>query len=219
MERYLEKGYTLQREGGKRYTITEMIGRGSSCAVYKAVDGKAEHLLKEYNPRAISITRTDDGMMRVAEDEQESFCAGLVRFQAGYEKQLDLRQTDELRNSTSNIQDIFDANGTRYIDMTLFTGSTYTDIREKSLYDLCKRMKAVTQVVGNYHKAGLLHLDIKPDNIFAIPETCELVMLFDFDSVVEKCDIPKSVGLSYTKTWAAPEQTVASPSRNLCKPP
>lgn len=222
MERYLEIGYTLQRNDGGKYVITEMIGRGSSCAVYRAEHYAAdsirtEHLLKEYNPRAVSITRTNDGTMCVSPEEQDAFDTGLERFQSGHESQLDLRQTDELRNSTSNIQNIFDANGTRYIDMTLFTGSTYSDIHEQSLYDLCKRMKAVTQVVGNYHKAGLLHLDIKPDNIFALPETCELVMLFDFDSVVEKNCIERYTGLSYTKTWAAPEQVIPTYRKKICE--
>ena len=170
MERYLKKDDTLQMRDGGKYMISEMIGRGSSCAVYRAehftADGvQTEHLLKEYNPRSVSVTRTDDGMMNVAPEEQDDFDTGLAHFQAGYEKQLSIRRMSELRNSTSNVQTVFEANGTYYIDMTLFTGSTYSEIREKSLYDLCRRMKAVAQVVGNYHKAGFLHLDIKPDKL------------------------------------------------------
>jgi len=222
MERYLKNDDSLQMNDGGKYVISEMIGRGSSCAVYRAeyidADGiRTEHLLKEYNPKNITVTRKDDGTIHVASDEQDGFAAGLTRFQAGYEKQLSIRRMSELRNCTSNVQTVFEANGTRYIDMTLFTGSTYSEIREQSLYDLCRRMKAVAQVVRNYHKAGFLHLDIKPENIFAIPETCELVMLFDFDSVVEKEFIGRGAGLSYTKTWAAPEQLNAARRKDICE--
>ena len=80
------------------------------------------------------------------------------------------------------------------------------------------RMKTLTQVVGNYHKAGLLHLDIKPENIYVRPqnETVEDVMLFDFDSVTAMKDIVASKALSCTKSWAAPEQLLPAKRKFIC---
>lgn len=224
MNRYLEPGYSFsvpEMTGG--FHIAGMIGRGASCAVYRAdfTDGhgnRTEHILKEYNPKRIDMYRENNGELCVeSEDDAEEFEAGLRRFAAGYERQNAIRRISGLKNATSNIQGIYHANGTRYIDMTCFEGSTYDTVRERSLYELLRRMKAVTQVLGSYHKAGFLHLDVKPENIYTVPETCELVMLFDFDSVTEKEHVPSNAELSYTKSWAAPEQTNPAGRGSICE--
>ena len=223
MGRYLEKGafFSGANNVGK-YRIAEMIGKGSSCAVYLAdftdhEGNVTEHILKEYNPMSLHTVRSSGGRLIVKEDEREEFENGLLRFRAGYKRQLAVRRMCELKNSTTNVQKIFEANGTSYIDMSVFNGTIYSRLEEESLYRLLIRMKALTQVIGNYHRAGFLHLDIKPDNIFAIPETCELVMLFDFDSVVEKEKTSSIEGLSYTKDWAAPEQLAVALRRRICE--
>ena len=90
--------------------------------------------------------------------------------------------------------------------MTVMAGQAYARVEEPDLYQLLRHMKALTRVIGNYHRAGFLHLDIKPDNIFVYPETPEMLLLFDFDSVVPKDAVSSGTGLSYTRDWAAPEQ-------------
>lgn len=223
MGRYLEEGAFFpgtNREG--EYRIAEMIDKGSSCAVYLAdftdhEGNVTEHILKEYNPASLHIVRSSDGRLVVKEDEREDFENGLLRFRAGYKRQLAIRRMSELKNSTTNIQEIFEANGTWYIDMTVFHGTVYSRFREETLYQLLRRLRALAQVIGSYHRAGFLHLDIKPDNIFTIPETCELVMLFDFDSVIECSKACFAGGLSYTRDWAAPEQTAPALRRQICE--
>lgn len=213
MNRYLENGYKFEVEEKRgSFEIKETVGRGASCVVYRAdfTDEKGivtEHILKEYNPKSIELFREETGKLTVEnEDDGETFTTGAERFASGYEKQLSIRRIAELKNATSNIQAIYRANGTQYIDMTCFNGQSYNRVKEKSLYDLLRRMKALIEVVSNYHKAGFLHLDIKPENIYAVPETAEFLMLFDFDSVVEKSNIGSNSVLSYTMSWAAPEQ-------------
>ena len=213
MNRYFENGYKFEVEEKKgSFEIKETVGRGASCVVYRAdfTDEKGivtEHILKEYNPKSIELFREETGELTLEnEDDGEAFAKGAERFASGYEKQLSIRRIAELKNATSNIQAIYRANGTQYIDMTCFNGQSYNKVKEKSLYDLLRRMKALIEVVFNYHKAGFLHLDIKPENIYAVPETAEFLMLFDFDSVVEKNNIGTKSVLSYTMSWAAPEQ-------------
>jgi tetratricopeptide (TPR) repeat protein len=164
------------------------------------------------------MSRDKDGFLRLeSEDDRAEFEAGLVRFREGHAKQRELRLDSNLKNTTSNVQNIYCANGTEYIDMTCFAGDSYDKVQEKSIYDLMRRMKAVAQVVGNYHRTGLLHLDIKPANIFTLPETCELVMLFDFDSVVSKASVTAGGARSYTLSWAAPEQINPMKRRTICE--
>ena len=78
-------------------------------------------------------------------------------------------------------------------------------------------MKALAEHIGHYHDMGYLHLDIKPQNIYTIPETPEMVIMFDFDSVVLEKDVEKTVFLSYTDSWAAPEQKMAKYRKSICK--
>lgn len=205
--------------GGREFTIQKTIGHGASCFVYYAVcEDLTEHIIKEFNPRNIAMYREAGGELCLeSEDDRDEFEVGLARFREGHTKQRELRLDSDLKNSTSNVQGIFKANGTEYIDMTCFAGDSYEKVTEKSVYDLLKRMKAVAQVIGNYHKSGLLHLDIKPENIFTLPETCEMVMLFDFDSVVSKESVATGGARSYTLSWAAPEQTNPMKRKNICE--
>ena len=214
MDRYFSVGTKLNMPGKSGiFEIQEKIGRGASAVVYRAFHTDeqgniTEHLLKEYNPKHIALHRDNTGVLCCSEGKDEKeFMNGLVRFEAGYKTQLEIRnQIDALKNVTSNIQDIYYANGTQYIDMTCNWGEPYDKVQETSLYNLLRRMRGLAKVIGHYHKAGLLHLDIKPGNIFVIPETTEMVLLFDFDSVIKKEDVKNGVITSYTKSWAAPEQ-------------
>ena len=225
MRSELPNGYVLRADDStSTYKIEKVIGKGSSCLVYLA-EGEKEGMLykvilKEYNPKNISLPR-EGGALLIREEKKKEFEDGIKRFEAGIKKQASIRLNSDLTNSTSNIQDIISANNTKYVVMTFFNGTAYNVDRyptDTSLHNFLIRMKALTAVIGNYHKAGYLHLDIKPDNIYAIPESSEIVMLFDFDSLVKKEQIKnKTAVLSYTKEWAAVEQTVPSKMINICE--
>ena len=196
------------------------IGRGASCIVYHAIaSDNTEHLLKEYYPKHLDLSRDSSGRIVVPVSKADAYEQGLVRFRNGCEQQKKIRLSNEgLKNFTCNVQGYYRANGTEYIDMTCFNGQTYDHIQEKSVYNLMLRMRTLAQVVGNYHKAGLLHLDIKPENVYVRPEgeTIEDVMLFDFDSVTPISELGDRKALSCTKTWAAPEQLLPEKRRSIC---
>jgi len=196
------------------------IGRGASCIVYHAVaSDHTEHLLKEYYPKHLELDRDSTGQIVVPANKADAYEQGRLRFCDGCERQKAIRLSNEgLKNFTCNVQGYYQANGTEYIDMTCFSGQTYDHVQEKSVYNLMLRMRTLAQVVGNYHKAGLLHLDIKPENIYVRPEgeTIEDVMLFDFDSVTPMDELCATKALSCTKTWAAPEQLLPEKRKSIC---
>ena len=103
--------------------------------------------------------------------------------------------------------------------MTVFSGQTYNNIKSEPLHSLMLRMRDLAQAIGNYHSAGFLHLDIKPENIFVLDEEQPVkgIMLFDFDSVIEKNNIMNASSLSYTKDWAAPEQLLPYKRNTICE--
>ena len=227
MRKELQNGYKLKLpDRDCEYEIVDLLGRGASCFVYLARYTKNEltHevILKEYNPKNLDLVRDDNGALCIPNDKRSLFEAGLARFEQGYKKQVNMRLNKELANAISNIQWIHTANHTRYIEMTLFAGVTYhidAQPTDATLYDFLRRMKSLAAVIGYYHEAGYLHLDIKPDNIFA-PKSIDgkEVILFDFDSVIEK-DVVASVDipLSYTREWAAMEQVNPAKRASICE--
>ena len=218
----LKDNVTLCRKDGSsvKFHIKAHIGSGASCVVYHAVcEDKTEHLLKEYYPRNLNLVRDEDATIIVPPHLQDKFNDGIERFRSGNERQKEVRLSENLKNFTSNVQGYFYGNGTEYIDMTVFAGRTYSKIENETLHNLMLRMRTLAQVIGYYHDEGLLHLDIKPDNIFVRPEneTVEDVMLFDFDSVIEKSNKMNVPALSYTKDWAAPEQLLPYRRNSICE--
>ena len=212
----------LQDENGgkKEFHLDRCIGRGASCLVYHAVCAdNTEHLLKEYYPKHLYLERGEDGTILVPREKQEEFSSGLVRFKNTSERQKEVRLNEDLKNYTCNVQGFYRGNGTVYLDTTCFAGRVYSDVQEKTLYDLARRMKALTRVLGYYHQKNLLHLDIKPDNILVRPEeeTVEDVMLFDFDSVTEFDIVKEGCSLSFTREWAAPEQKLPRRYKEICR--
>ena len=125
------------------FTLTKEIGRGASCIVYYAVGSdNTEHLLKEYYPKHLDLTRDSSSQIVVPADKADAYAQGLARFNKGCEQQKTIRLSNEgLKNFTCNVQGYYRANGTEYIDMTCFSGHTYDKVQEKSVYILIAMRK------------------------------------------------------------------------------
>lgn len=223
MSRNLLKGtITLFRkdESEKQFHIQKHIGSGASCLVYRAVcDDNTEHLIKEYYPRELNLERKADGLLDIPDAKKEQFKEEKERFEKSVELHTNIRLSEGLKNYTSNVQEILYGNNTVYVDMTVIAGRTYEKVKKETLYTLMQRMRTLTEVIGRYHDAGFLHLDIKPENIFVRPEdeTVEDILLFDYDSVIEKENIKTVQTLFYTKDWAAQEQVLSYKRKYICE--
>lgn len=190
------------------FTIKEVIGIGASCIVYTAVytDGEGNTFsvrLKEFYPEGTDIQRNGTSL-EISDNER--FSAMLSFFTSGYQKQLEFRNNSEQMNSISNVQGVYTGNNTRYIAMSCNNGSCINEDDEFTFTDIMRITAAVTRQIKAFHQNGYLYLDLKPNNIFLYPETPDMVMLFDFDSVISKENVRKhSEWLSYTEEWSAPE--------------
>lgn len=206
---YLEAGYRLAFDNDT-FEIEQAVGAGANCVVYEAVRTKNgyryKYYLKECYPYDASITRNADGYLEwadTAEKEQK-----LKKFRDAYNILLNIYNDKSLRNSTSVPMDLFEANGTAYFLNDIKTGMTFEEYPTKSLSDILSTAIALSRLMEKYHKAGYLHLDIKPENIFLLDETCELPVLFDVDSVVsiEMLNAGEIRHISFSEEYAAPEQ-------------
>ncbi len=193
----LDNGYTF-RADGRQYTVLEKLGSGANTVAYLAECSHGELvtkcILKEYVPHN--------------EDDRE---AGKARFLDSGKMQNTIRQKSVLNNQTPPVSHVFEANGTAYIDVVCYNGTTLDKLDMLPLPQYMELCLTVARIVGYYHKSGYLCLDLKPENIFILQNTpddtvTQLVEFIDFDSIRDISGNVVNTVFSYTREWAAPEQ-------------
>lgn len=206
----LTTGSIIQAKGGLSYVIDRVIGDGASSMVYEAhymdsVNGIHNVRLKECYPYASDIKRVGAELVWA---DLEIADADKTAFRSAYHKLLEFQNTTKLRNSTARVFDLLEMNGTLYSVMDVNEGWTFNQDKSEKLLDILKTILALSRVVEKYHNNRYLHLDIKPGNFLVIPETRELIILFDVDSVTSMEDIAlgRVKCVPFSKGWASPEQ-------------
>ena len=160
----LAEGYQLDD-----YRITALLGRGGFGITYKGLDERLQRAvaIKEYLPQQFAFRDADATVKPRTEEDTETFEWGLGRF------------VDEARALAlfrhPNIVSVLrylDANGTAYLimdyeegaDLKHFLAERNEQIDEHELVDGI--VLPLLDGLQKVHDQGLLHRDIKPDNIF-----------------------------------------------------
>lgn len=195
------------------YTIQNEIGRGGSCIVYDAYyinnAGKQNPVrIKECYPFKLNIVRDENGQLTPVEWDNEKFNQYKQRLKESFEISNELFTTSGLTNSIANPVDIYETNNTIYIVTSYLEGETISSDMFRSLKECVTVVKSTAKAIKMIHDKGYLYLDIKPDNIFVLNGTLEIVQLFDFDSLIpiDKKDEIGNYRLSYSKGFAPLEQ-------------
>ena len=193
----LNNGYTFSADG-RQYTVLEMLGNGANTVAYLAECSHGELvtkcILKEYAPH-----------------NNDDFEVGKARFLDSGKAQNKIRQFSALNNQTPPVSHVFEANGTAYIDVACYNGTTLDKLDSLTLPQYMELCSTIAKTVGYYHKSGYLCLDLKPENIFILQNTpdetvTQLVEFIDFDSIRDVSGNSLNTVFSYTREWAAPEQ-------------
>lgn len=205
-------GYKLIFDEYNKYTITGEIGRGAGCIVYNAFYKDKSYSLhtvriKECYPYNIEITRNCNGELCADGLYNKVFNREKEKFYKAYKRNVSLKETLGLINSTADATGIFQYNNTLYSVITCIEGIDYCEDADKDIQSLFIRLLALAKIIKKYHDNGILHLDIKPGNIFLLPETKEHMVLLDFDSLILKEELKNSqaVCISFSDGYAAPE--------------
>jgi len=176
---------------GGRYEILQLLGEGGMGAVYKARDREVEHLV------ALKLIRP----------EMANHPVILARF-----KQELLTARQVTHRNVIRIYDIAEAEGAKYITMEYVEGSDLG----KLLHDQGKLApeKAVAIVrqiclaLEAAHGAGVIHRDLKPQNILQEKGGRILVMDFGLARSVESDGMTQSGVLLGTIEYMSPEQAL-----------
>ena len=191
-----------------RYLIGTSLGFGGFGVTYRAWDNELDTLvaIKEYYPSGL-VQRTpgEKEVILAAGNRKDEFEQGLNRF------------LDEARNMAKftspnivGVSNYFEENHTGYIVMEFLSGISLKDYlkMEGGRLDCETSVLIISEVIKGLsvvHKAGILHRDISPDNIFI----CEgnRVKLIDFGAARfsdEEKEVTRSIILK--PGFAPPEQ-------------
>jgi len=158
----LPAGYALQE-----YRIEKVLGVGGFGLTYLALDGNLnlKVAVKEYLPDDIATRGADNSISPRAPDSVEMFGWGKQRFLDESRVVASFRHPNIVR-----VMRFFEANGTAYMVMEFVEGAALNDwirtrrpLAQPQLASIVGPLLDGLEVV---HKAGYLHRDIKPGNIY-----------------------------------------------------
>jgi serine/threonine protein kinase len=147
------------------FEIESVLGYGSFGITYRATDTLLRQAvaIKEYFPDEFAV-RLPEGTVRAKSDEkQEEFKKGLEEFLE--EARVMARFCDE---HIVYIRRYFGTNGTGYIVLNLEQGQTLSHLMEGVPLpeaEFCNIFSAILDGLEVIHNRGILHHDLKPDNI------------------------------------------------------
>jgi hypothetical protein len=143
-----------------KYNITRLLGKGGMGEVYEARDtGKG---------RTVAL--------KILANELSNDVAFRTRFQRESQAAAILQEPHVIP-----IHDWGEIDGSLYIDMRLVQGQTLLDLIEKGPLEPARAVNIISQVgaaLDAAHAEGLIHRDIKPQNILVTP--ADFAYLVDF---------------------------------------
>jgi tetratricopeptide (TPR) repeat protein/predicted Ser/Thr protein kinase len=177
---------------GGRYEILQLLGEGGMGAVYKAMDRELDR------PVALKLIRP----------ELAANPSILARF-----KQELLLAHQVTHKNVIRIYDLGDADGVKFITMEFVEGRDLRAlILEKKKFspeETAEIMQQVCRALEAAHSVGVIHRDLKPQNIMRDKTGRILVMDFGLARTVEGDGMTQTGTLVGTMEYMSPEQALA----------
>ncbi len=176
---------------GGRYEILQLLGEGGMGAVYKARDRELDR------PVALKLIRP----------ELAASSAMLARF-----KQELLLSRQVTHKNVIRIYDLGDADGVKFITMEFVEGrdlrALIKDKKKFSPAESVEIMQQVCQALEAAHNVGVIHRDLKPQNIMQETTGRILVMDFGLARTMEGDGMTQTGALVGTMEYMSPEQAL-----------
>lgn len=196
----LPTGYQLQD-----YKIRKVLSSGGFSFVYLARDAEKKTVaIKEYLPTSIAL-RTNGATVMPNPDDVAIFRHGLKCF---FDEGLSLAKIDH--KNIVRVLNFFRANETVYMVMQYEQGKSLQDyiLGQQELVSerfIRRVFGELSNGLREVHTQKLLHLDIKPANIYIRLDSSPV--LLDFGSVRQALSESQAkISPSYTPGFASPEQ-------------
>ncbi len=192
------------------YRIVRKLASGGFGIVYLAHDAQGQEVaIKEYLPAALTTRTPGELVPKVAADKVSLYRLGLKSF---FEEGRALTQISH--PSVVSVLNFFRENETVYMVMNFLRGASLQEyivlargkkhhkvLRESTIRSLFDEVLRGLRIV---HQHKMLHLDIKPANVFITDE--DRAVLIDFGAAREVLNKEASfIRPMYTPGFAAPE--------------
>jgi len=176
---------------GGRYEILQLLGEGGMGAVYKATDRELDRFVA----------------LKVIRPELASNPSILARF-----KQELLLAHQVTHRNVIRIYDLGEAEGVKFITMEFIEGRDLRSIiREKNKFapeEAVEVIQQVCQALDAAHSVGVIHRDLKPQNIMQDGTGRMLVMDFGLARTVEGDGMTQTGAIVGTMEYMSPEQSL-----------
>ena len=197
----LPDGYQLQN-----YKVTRVLSCGGFSIVYLASDENEQPVaIKEYLPSSLALRRGGDALPSIADENIATFRYGMKCF---FEEGRSLARLSH--PNVVRVLNFFRANETVYMVMRYERGRTlqeHIQARRGTIREAFLRHVFTTLLNGlrEVHTSKLLHLDIKPANIYIRNDGTPL--LIDFGAARQTLTAEGlRLNPMYTPGFAPPEQ-------------
>jgi serine/threonine-protein kinase len=183
---------------GGDYVLGAVLGQGGFGITYRARDEvlHREAAIKEFFPRGVTrdagtrkVLASPTGEFESAREQFLSEARALARFNHPH---------------IADVYSVFEENATAYMVMEFVRGQTLTQlVAARGALPESEALKIIEQVgaaLTAVHNAGLLHLDVKPDNVMVEDESARTVLL-DF-GLTKKIETASGYGTMRLNAWS-----------------
>ena len=201
------------------YIIRGVVGYGGSCLAYSAERKPSEYeqnigmpltpaVIKEFYPAELTSAISRIGSNLCLKSIHSEFFSKIKhRFEAGTVNQARFFTKDGDHSYAPTR--IAQANGTVYSSVDSVQGEILTNACGKlEIVEIAEIMQSLAYSVKSLHDNGMLHLDIKPSNIFLFNKNgseSRRIALFDFDTVLP-IEAIATANITFSDGWSPYEQ-------------
>ena len=190
-----------------RYRIDGVLGEGGFGITYKAHDVELDYdvVIKEYLPQEMAARAGDSITVQARTNRVDDYGYGLSKFLDEARALAKFQHPHIVR-----VSNFVKSNGTAYIVMDYAEGIALDEwlknqpgqLSEEAILNI---ITPILEGLTEVHKAGLLHRDIKPGNIFLRKQSGP--MLIDFGAARHALgEHSKSISAIISQGYAPPEQ-------------
>ncbi|HUP31132.1 MAG TPA: cache domain-containing protein [Usitatibacter sp.] len=188
------------------YRIDSILGQGGFGIAYAATDVNlnAKVVIKEYLPEEFAYRASDHTVSARDDQDQDFYQNGLDSFLVEARTLATFRHPNIVR-----VARFFEANRTAYMVLEYERGQSLKSWRKKHENvpeaTIVALLAPLLDGLALVHRAGYLHRDIKPDNIYVRDQDGSLVLL-DFGAARQTASERADIGTVVTPGYGAIEQ-------------
>jgi serine/threonine protein kinase/tetratricopeptide (TPR) repeat protein len=176
---------------GNRYRILKVLGQGGMGAVYQARDQELDRVI------ALKVIRPE--------------LAGNPSILQRFKQELILARHVTHKNVV-RIYDLGEADGIRFITMEFVEGDDLrTLLRRHGKFSPSQAVEIIQQIcraLDSAHAEGVIHRDLKPQNVMRDPQGRVVVMDFGLARLLESPGMTQTGALVGTLEYMSPEQAM-----------